>query len=125
MSTFCKEQGFAELPHNWFEKSYELYLDGARPASEIPNFNMSVPIDVPFKINTTITKTYIDSYNIFVGNYDDSLYYGTETLGYWALIVIIGAISNWSKFIFPGFIKSLTGPFSNYWRKYISMPAIL
>ncbi|KAG7665916.1 uncharacterized protein J8A68_000539 [[Candida] subhashii] len=124
LASFCKDYGFVELPKDWFQESYQYYVDNANSADEISDFNMTVPINVPFKINATETNVYIDSYNIFVGNYDDSLYYGAATLGYWALIVIIGAISNWSKLLFPGLVKSLTDPFSNYWRKYISMPAM-
>ena len=34
------------------------------------------------------------------------LYYGAGILGYWLLIMCIGAIVNWGKVMFPGLTKN-------------------
>ncbi|KAG7665914.1 uncharacterized protein J8A68_000537 [[Candida] subhashii] len=118
---FCKG---TELDKNWYAPAIKRYEQYAKSASEIKNFNKTVPIDVPFKLNVTRMNLFNDAYIQFLGNYDDSLLYGTSTLMYWLLIMVIGAISHWSKFLFPGFYRKLTGPITNYWRKHVLMPAL-
>ncbi|MCP8717180.1 MAG: ferric reductase-like transmembrane domain-containing protein [Asgard group archaeon] len=119
----CQEYGNVTLSEGWFDESYQYYLDNAMTTDEIPNFNITVPIDVPLKFNETQMLVYYNSYVQFLGNYDDSLYYGAGALGYWLLVMLIEGLVNWSMFMFPGFIKTLTGGPIGWWREYVSMPA--
>ena len=120
---YCEEYGNVTVEKDWYEKSYQYYLANAKTEEEIPNFNATIPIDVPFKLDEAETKLYEKAYKQFLGNYDDSLYYGAAALGYWLLIMCIGAIVNWGKVIFPGLTKKLTSKPINIWRQYVSMPA--
>ena len=42
---------------------------------------------------------------------------------YWGFVLLFGTISNWTQYLFPGLMTDLTGPFSNWWRKNLSLPA--
>lgn len=86
---------------NWYDTSIKLYDEKAKSAGEIPNFNISVPIDVPFKLNKSMTGIYQESFKRFYDNYDDSIYYGAGMLGYWLLVLILGAIFNWTRYCSP------------------------
>lgn len=123
MMNYCEENGNVTVEKNWYEKSYQYFLSNAKTEKEIPNFNKTIPIDVPFKLDEAEMKLYERAYKQFLGNYDDSLYYGAGILGYWLLIMCIGAIVNWGKVMFPGLTKKLTSKPINLWRQYVSMPA--
>ncbi|EMG49370.1 Ferric reductase transmembrane component, putative [Candida maltosa Xu316] len=119
----CKEWGKVTLNKTWFELSYQYYLDHAVDVADIPDFNASEIVDVPIKLNGTEIEHLYEGYVYFLGNYDDSVYYGSGALAYWCVIMILGAINTWSRFLFPGLIKKLSfGPI-NWWREYVSMPA--
>jgi predicted ferric reductase len=107
-----------------FLKAYDRYLDAAKSPSEIEGFNITIPVDVPLKINETVALTYTRAYDNFLGNYDDSLYYGVGILAYWAFVMLVASIANWSMIICPSLVQKCTGPFSTYWRKYITLPAL-
>ncbi|XP_003866761.2 hypothetical protein CORT_0A09380, partial [Candida orthopsilosis Co 90-125] len=111
------------LDDNWFDTALANYKKNAKSASEIENFNVSEPIDVPFILNTTNMKIYQESYGKFYDNLYDSIYYGAGFLGYWLLVLLLGAILNWTKFLFPGFTKKMTNPAINFWRTNVSIPA--
>ncbi|KRZ98289.1 uncharacterized protein AC631_05951, partial [Debaryomyces fabryi] len=85
-----------------FEAAYKNYTSLAKETSDIKNFNATIPVDVPVKLNSSSVKLYIDAYDQFLGNYDDSLYYGSGVLGYWALVFLIVTVVNWTKIISPG-----------------------
>lgn len=123
MMNHCEENGNVTVEKDWYEKSYQYFLSNAKTEKEIPNFNKTIPIDVPFKLDEAEMKLYERAYKQFLGNYDDSLYYGAGILGYWLLIMCIGAIVNWGKVMFPGLTKKLTSKPINLWRQYVSMPA--
>lgn len=88
-----------------FTEAFEYYKKNAVSTADIPNFNLSVPIDVPIIVNATAALTYRDSYQQFIGNYETSLYYGTGVLGFWALVILIGTIFNWVQIIFPKLLQ--------------------
>ena len=123
MMNYCEENGNVTVEKDWYEKSYQYFLSNAKTEKEIPNFNKTIPIDVPFKLDEAEMKLYERAYKQFLGNYDDSLYYGAGILGYWLLIMCIGAIVNWGKVMFPSLTKKLTSRPINLWRQYVSMPA--
>ncbi|EMG48101.1 hypothetical protein G210_1392 [Candida maltosa Xu316] len=119
----CKQYGEVDLQPGWFDDSYRYFLENAVEISSIPDFNISVPVDVPVILNGTMILLYKDAYDQFLGNYDNSFYYGAGALGYWLLVMVLGAVNTWSRFLFPGLIKKLSfGPI-NWWREYVSMPA--
>lgn len=106
-----------------FTDAFEYYKENAVSTSEIPNFNISIPIDVPVLVNRTVALTYKAAYEQFIGNYQNSLFYGTGVLGYWALVILIAILFNWLQMIFPRFFKHTT-PFTNWIRKNIILPAV-
>lgn len=121
---YCAENYETELTQEKIEEGYKYYLESAIPASEMENFNITVPVKVPLKINETSIKLFEKSYKVFLGNYDHSLYYGAGCLGYWGLIIIIAMIFNWSSILFPNLKYTFDGKFSRAWRKYLTLPAL-
>ena len=122
LSANCEEYGVT-ISFDQFEAAYDNYTSLAKDPSDIKNFNATVPVTMPVKLNETLVKLYIDAYDQFLGNYDDSLYYGSGVLGYWALVFLIVTVVNWTKIISPGLVKTFTGPVSNTWRKHVTLPA--
>ena len=100
------------------------YNSSAVPTSDIPNFNISVPIDQPIILDEAQTRLMAESYDKFLGNYNVSLYYSAGLLGYWLAVLLIAMVANWSKVLFPGLVFKLTGPIVNKYRKYVTIPAI-
>ncbi|KAK6887557.1 putative ferric reductase transmembrane component [Candida tropicalis] len=124
-SETCLQKGNVTLPNDWFGKYYDYFLENAKTAKEIPGFNRTRPINVPFKIPPQQMDLYQKAYGKYLANFDDSLYYSASVLGYWLLVMMIYGISHWMKFLFPNFTKKMTfGPI-NAWRKYIFMPAAI
>ncbi|KAI5968885.1 hypothetical protein CANMA_002059, partial [Candida margitis] len=115
LSDYCSRYQIT-LDDDWFDTALENYKENAKSASEIENFNMSEPIDVPFILNSTNTKIYQESYGRFYDNLYNSIYYGAGYLGYWLLVLLLGAIFNWTKVLFPGLTKKMTNPVINFWR---------
>lgn len=120
----CKEYNVT-LTKSQIEGAYENYTKHAVWPTEIEGFNLSKPVNVPVKLNSTFTHLYADAYDVFLGNYENSLYYGAGALGYWLAVFLIAAVVNWSKVLFPGVVAQFTGPISNVWRKYITLPAAI
>ncbi|KAI5964807.1 uncharacterized protein KGF55_001877 [Candida pseudojiufengensis] len=113
----------ATVNDDWFQESIGYYLSDAKSADQIENFNMSVPIDIPFILNRTNTEYMQSSYTRFYNNYGHSIDYGSGILGYWLLVLLLGAFTNWFKVFFPNTTKKLTNPAINWWRANVSMPA--
>lgn len=111
------------LADDWYDTSLKYYHENAKAPVEIPNFNRSKVIDVPIIMNHTRLIMFQTSYKNFYNNYQNSLYYGAGILAYWALVLVMGAVINWGKFLFPGTTKKMTYPIVNYWRKYVTIPA--
>ncbi|MDC6271938.1 CFEM domain-containing protein, partial [Acetobacter pasteurianus] len=111
------------LADDWYETSLKLYHEKAKKTSDIPNFNITKIIDIPIIMNHTRLIMFQTSYKNFYNNYQNSLYYGAGILAYWALVLVMGAVINWGKFLFPGTTKRMTYPIVNYWRKYVTIPA--
>ncbi|KRZ98605.1 uncharacterized protein AC631_05631, partial [Debaryomyces fabryi] len=122
LSENCKTFGIS-ITLDQFEAAYKNYTTLAKDPVDIKGFNATVPINIPVKLNTTVVKLYVKAYDQFLGNYENSLYYGSGVLGYWALVFLIVTVVNWTKIISPGLVKTFTGPVSNTWRKYVTLPA--
>lgn len=108
-----------------YKDSLQNYTKYAKLPSEIENYNISVPVNVPIKLNDSTTALYFRAYDQFLGNYDNSLYYGLALTEYFALVFVLAIIANWSKVLFPRIVGKFTGPISNTYRKYISLPAFI
>lgn len=115
----CRLWGGANttLSYEQFVKSYDYYLENAKYPSEIPGFNKLAITKVPLKLNVTEAKLYDQSATQLGNMYDHSLWYGAGLLGYWAIVLVVGALVNWSYVIFPMMFKNSHGPFSNWFRR--------
>lgn len=69
-----------------------------------------------------VTSAYLATWGRF-SNYNYGTWYGVALIGYWFLIFLIAGLCNLTYFLFPSFVKSLNGPISKFYRKYISLPA--
>lgn len=120
----CLEYENATITMLQIKDATEYYKKHAKYVSQIPNFNATAISEVVIRTNKSEADTYINSFKQNYWNYDNSIYYGSGLLGYWALVFLISGIVNWSKLLFPGLVKKFTGPISNKWRKYVSIPAL-
>lgn len=125
LSGLCMEYFNMTLTREQFENAYDNYTKYAMAPADIPNFNISVPIKVPLKLDDTLTRLYWDAEFKFLSNYDNSLYYGAGALAYWAIIFILAAMRHWGMILFPGVFKRMTGPLTTRFRKHVSLPAFL
>ena len=62
---YCEENGNVTVEKDWYEKSYQYFLSNAKTEKEIPNFNKTIPIDVPFKLDEAEMKLYERAYKQF------------------------------------------------------------
>ncbi|ODV78044.1 ferric reductase transmembrane component [Suhomyces tanzawaensis NRRL Y-17324] len=103
--------------------AYELFKTSAKNVLEVPGYNRTKPINYPILFEKSVMDLYHDSYVQFLGNYDNSLYYGAGVLGYWLFVMVIAMGANFATYFFPGLVKKCTGPISNTWRKHVTLPA--
>lgn len=78
------------------------------------------PIMLPFRVNTTYRDLSYKSYKYFLGNYNNSIYYGSALLGFWLGVLMLYASVNWGRRLFPlrrqrRFVKAM--------QRYIFAPA--
>ncbi|CAH2351127.1 ferric reductase transmembrane component 4 [[Candida] railenensis] len=121
---YCEKYNYGTITEEMYWAAYENYTKYAVYPYEIEDYNMSVPYEVPLKLNSTLIKYYKQSYYNDYGNLRDSLYYGSGMLGYWALVFLLSGIVHWTKVLFPAFVKKFVGPISNCWRKNVTLPAL-
>lgn len=128
---FCQEYGNTTVDMDSIYTAYENYT-----AKGYYNVSITSPNHHNYSNNSNVfepnlpkekmvnytnsLKLAIDQYLV---NWDNTFYYGAGILGYWALVILIAAISNWTRALFPGLMTDLTGPLSNWWRQNISLPA--
>ncbi|CAD1808909.1 FAD-binding domain family protein [Candida parapsilosis] len=103
--------------------AYAYYDSHAKSIQDIPNFQPNTIVDFPVKLNTTETYLFKDAYDNFLGNFDLSIDYGAYLVLYWVVVFTLASVGNWSKIHFHGVNRKLTDPFSNWFRKLISLPA--
>lgn len=119
----CAKLGYA-LDMDNMTYAYQYYVDNAETKKQIHNFSTSSVISVPLKLNTTAVELYINAYDEFYGNYDDSMYWGYGLVGYWVLLALVSAVANWGVIVFPGLRRTFDGRMSRFWRKYVLLPAL-
>ncbi|CAH2353395.1 ferric/cupric reductase transmembrane component 2 [[Candida] railenensis] len=122
--SYCAEYYAYTIDNATWYGAYENFTKNAVNVSADPDFNTTEVIDYPILLDLSLLGPELKSYEAFLGNYNDSLYYGAGILGYWALVFLLAIIFNWSKFLFPGFMKWCTGPISNFWRANVTLPAL-
>lgn len=93
--------------------------------STIANFNVTKPVTFPVAIDMVMFRKYDDSYRFYLNNYNLSIYFGSGLLGYWALVLLIAAIVNWSIRLFPRATSFFVGPISNTYRRMVTLPAAI
>ncbi|EGW35467.1 ferric reductase [Spathaspora passalidarum NRRL Y-27907] len=120
--SFCQNNYNVDLDKDWFDKSYTHFLNNAKNKYEIKPSRE--PVNFPVKFSPKEMDLYGKVAINFLGNYDDSIWYGISMFGFWFLVLTIGAISHWTKVLFPETTKKLVGSISNSYRKYISIPAL-
>lgn len=82
-----------------------------------------ISVDYPIELNYTEFALYKEYYQKRRNNNNVSIYYGYGMLGYWAVVILLTAIVNWTAIIFPGVTKKFTGTCSTLYRKYIGLCA--
>ncbi|EMG48154.1 hypothetical protein G210_1336 [Candida maltosa Xu316] len=120
---YCSQRGH-KVPENWFNKSLWLYKKKGRSPYQFRKFESTVRVHVPFVLNKAEIVNFQKTYDLYYSNLDRSVYYGGICLGYWLVVFTICGLVNWSKFLFPDIFKKLNNPVTNFWRKYISLPAM-
>ncbi|KAK6458025.1 ferric reductase [Scheffersomyces xylosifermentans] len=120
----CREEYNVTVTPSQFEEAHQYYLHSAKPVDGVVGCNHTSMVNFPVKLNDSQILLYKGAYQQFLGNYDLSMDYGAYVVLYWIAVFVIAAIGNWSKIIVPGIYRNiLTDPFSNWFRKNISLPA--
>ncbi|ODV78161.1 uncharacterized protein CANTADRAFT_7613 [Suhomyces tanzawaensis NRRL Y-17324] len=57
-------------------------------------------------------------------NYNWAHWYGIALASYWFFVMLIAGICNLTYFLFPNFVKKLTGSTINAYRKHVTLPAL-
>ncbi|CAN3365783.1 ferric reductase transmembrane component 5 [Diutina catenulata] len=78
----------------------------------------------PIVLDKDQSFAYRESMCMFLENFNKSTYYGAGMLGYWALIMLMGAIANWTRLLCPGLLKYFNGSMSVGIRRHITLPAL-
>ncbi|CAH6719394.1 ferric reductase transmembrane component 3 [[Candida] jaroonii] len=120
----CSENFAIELTKKDFEDSYDYYLEHAVDVSNDADFNMTEVIDYPVVIDPDTCKVWLASYKQFLGNYNNSYWLGIGLTSFWAAVLLMATVYNWTIYLFPSLNKKLVGPITNKIRKYITIPAI-
>lgn len=96
--------------------------------SEVPGFNISVPVDFPVYVNATMYQYNYMTYNAFWGNLKHANFMGAGAVAYWGLVFLCGTISSMMHRFAPRLTLSLNKKSSQLWivrwyRKNVSLPA--
>lgn len=101
------------------------FRSSAVTPNQIDGFNISKPINAPIKLNATLLDIYLRSYHNYYGNFDRSIFWGSGLLAYWLLVLVIAAVCHWTKRLDPTLVKNFSGPISTFWRRHVSLPALV
>lgn len=112
------------------ETTYNVTVTSDQFLSSIKNYHLDARIPEssgivghPIKLNDSMILLYKNAYSQYLGNYNWSVDYGKILIGYWIGVVMLAAIGNWAKILFPRIVIKMTGRISNEFRKKISLPA--
>lgn len=119
----CEKMGNISMTETEFWEKYNRTQKLLTKTEDIPDFNVLRMVSVPILLNTLMIHLYRDGYAVSYGNYNWSLYYGSGLLGYWAVVLFVAAIVNWTIRLFPGITSAFSGRYSGLYRRYVSLSA--
>lgn len=111
-----------------FTAAYDLLLRKGVTWKLLKDRNYDATKDVlntPVFLNRTISQLYFRGEKNYLDIYTNSTYYGLGAIGYWLMVCIIGSVANWSLIIFPNLRFMLNGPMAKFWRRRVTLPALV
>lgn len=114
---------YSSYQHDWtyYRDMYENATKYVIDESQITN--TSLPVYNPVDANlTSILPTY-QGYVTYYRNLDDGTWFSLGCLAYFAVIGILATAANFFKQ--TGLIRSFHGPIINYFRSYVTTPAMI
>ncbi|KAK6457613.1 FAD-binding domain-containing protein [Scheffersomyces xylosifermentans] len=114
---FLKSCSSYTLTPDQFQQSYYNATDYLVDSNSIQEIGEPFyrPLRLPYEqVQQMFEAVYRSNLN---SNY--GLWLGTTLVAYWFVIMFVAAVNHWSYFLFPNLIKSLHGPVSNTFRKYM------
>ncbi|OBA21817.1 hypothetical protein METBIDRAFT_40351 [Metschnikowia bicuspidata var. bicuspidata NRRL YB-4993] len=120
----CESIYLSPITYENITDAYQYLLESGVPLAEVGNYTAG-NLDVPVIIPEEDAIAAMDSYGMFLGNYNHSVYYGAGSLAYWGLVCLLSGIANWSLVIFPNLRLAVDGKVSRLWRKYVTLPALV
>ncbi|CUM64451.1 uncharacterized protein PRCAT00002055001 [Priceomyces carsonii] len=108
-----------------FYTNYSTALKDMKNVTTITGFNMTIPYDHPvlLKYGNDMFRSFKRSYRVFLKNFNYGYYFGIGCLVYWAVVLLIAALVNWTIRLCPGFVNFFTGRVSNIYRRHITLSA--
>lgn len=124
--SMCNLKYDVQLTRSQFDDAVNFYNDHAKlePKPQGPPNAPPLFIDHPLKLNDTKVFVYREMYDMFLGNYNRSIVYGFYLSLFWAVVLAMAAMGNWTKILFPKFCNRFTGRRSAWIRKKITLPAL-
>lgn len=125
--SMCNTKYDAGLTRTQFDAAVDFYHANAEldlQASGTPDLSPSL-LDHPLKLNDSMVLINKGAFDMLMGNYGRSVVYGFYLSLFWVVVFALAAIGNWTKILFPRLCKRLTGRYSTWFRKNISLPALL
>lgn len=120
----CEQEYFTTVTWQNITESYQLLLDKGLSVEEMGNYTYGDPVTHPIILDQTASLLQIKAENVFLQNYNHSVYYGAGLIAYWGLICVISGLANWSLVLFPRLGRTCDGKISRMWRKYVLLPAL-
>lgn len=120
----CEEDYNTTVTQSDWDAAVEFYRLDAIPIAEALKYNESGIITKLLILDLKMTKLYAEAYDVFMGNYNDSLYYAIGIIAYWMLVLLGFALNNWAKFFFPSvFVRTKGNKYVNKFKKHVAVPA--
>ncbi|EGW35465.1 uncharacterized protein SPAPADRAFT_48455 [Spathaspora passalidarum NRRL Y-27907] len=119
---YCHDRYDTHIELDWYYDAFQYFIRNATGQSEITSSFGSIKVPVRFSPHSM--DLFLESTANYLGNYDNSIWYGISVVGFWVIVLLVAFASNWIKVLFPGETKELVGPIANTYRKYIAMPAL-
>ncbi|KAI5959527.1 hypothetical protein KGF57_002052 [Candida theae] len=94
LKKFCRINGGVDLNQEIIELAYQTFLSSC---SSPPASSADTIIDFPICLQLSEVELYRKAYEKYLGNFDDSIYYGTAIYGYWFVVIAFAGIANWSS----------------------------
>ncbi|KAG5417315.1 hypothetical protein I9W82_004948 [Candida metapsilosis] len=119
---FCQINGGVELSQERVQSAYQKFIHHKSNSSSTASPNVNTTIDHPILLHLSEVELYKKAYEKYLGNFDDSIYYGTAIYGYWLVVIVIAALANWGEGVFTSFSNT---PWVRLIHKYLVLPALM